>query len=83
MIAKQKEKTMFPIKSVLSTLLVIMILVTPAFAIDTATTYQSGLFVFSFVGFCTLVVIAQLIPAVLMLFGMTKDVPAGLARKRV
>lgn len=73
---------MFPIKAVLSTLLVTMILVTPAFAIDTAITYQSGLFVFSFVGFCTFVVIAQLIPAVLMLFGMTKDVPEGLARKR-
>ena len=73
---------MFLIKPVLSTLLVTMILVTPAFAIDTATTYRSGLFVLSFVGFCTLVVIAQLIPAVLMLFGMTKDAPDGLAGKR-
>lgn len=73
---------MVPIKSVLSTLLVFMILVTPAFAIDTAITYKSGLFILSFVGFCTLVVIAQLIPAVLMLFGMTKDVAEGQARKR-
>ncbi|MCD6580929.1 MAG: hypothetical protein J7K90_03935 [Desulfuromusa sp.] len=73
---------MFLIKSVLSTLLVTMILVTPAFAIDAAITYKSGLFVLSFLGFCTLVVIAQLIPAVLMLIGMTKDVPEGLARKR-
>ena len=73
---------MFPIKPVLLTLFVTMILATPVFAIDTAATYQSGLFVLSFVGFCTLVVIAQLIPAVLMLFGMTRDVPENLSGKR-
>ena len=72
---------MFSMKFALSTLLVTMILVTPAFAINTATTYHSGLFILSFVGFCTLVVIAQMIPAVLMLFGMTKDVPEGLPRR--
>jgi len=73
---------MFPMKSILSTLLVTMILVTPAFAVNSTTTYHSGLFVLSFVGFCTLVVIAQLIPAILMLFGMTKDVPEGLSRRK-
>lgn len=72
---------MFSMKSILSTLVVSMILVTPAFAINASTTYHSGLFVLSFVGFCTLVVIAQLLPAVLMLFGMTKDVPEGFSRK--
>ena len=74
---------MFSIKSVLTTLLVTMFFVTPALAVDTVATYQGGLFVLSFLGFCTLVVIAQLIPAVLMLIGMTKDVPGGQARKRV
>ena len=73
---------MIPIRFVLSALLATMILVTPAFAIDATTTYHSGLFFLSFVGFCTLVVIAQMIPAVLMLFGMTKDIPEGLPRKR-
>jgi len=66
---------MFTIKTTLSTLLVTMNLTTSVFAIDSATTYRSGLFVLSFIGFCTLVVIAQLIPAILMLFGLTKDVP--------
>ena len=74
---------MLSIKSVLPTLLVTIFFVTPALAVDTVATYQGGLFVLSFLGFCTLVVIAQLIPAVLMLIGMTKDVPEGLARKRV
>jgi len=72
---------MFPIKAVLSTFLVTMILVTPAFAIDAPTTYNAGLFVLSFLGFCTLVVIAQMIPAVLMLVGMTKNVPGGLSKR--
>ena len=72
---------MFPIKAFLSTLLVTMILVTPAFAVDTTTTYNAGLFVLSFVGFCTLVVIAQMIPAVLMLAGMTKDGSEGLSKR--
>lgn len=72
---------MFAIKSVLSTLLVTMILVTPAFAVNAPTTYHSGLFVLSFVGFCTLVVIAQMIPAILMLVGMTKDGPEGLSKR--
>ena len=72
---------MLPLKVVLSTFLVTMSLVTPALAINTTTTYSSGLFVLSFVGFCTLVVIAQMIPAVLMLSGMTKDVPERLSSK--
>ena len=72
---------MFPIKTFLSALLATMILVTPALAIDATTTYNGGLFVLSFLGFCTLVVIAQLIPAVLMLVGMTKNVPGGLSKK--
>ncbi len=74
---------MFTAKSILSTLLISMILATPALAVNSTTTYNSGLFVLSFVGFCTLVVIAQLIPAVLMLLGMTKDAPEGLSRKKV
>lgn len=70
----KKEKAMFPIKSILSTLVVTMMLVGPAFAVDTATTYNSGILVLLFVGFCALLIVAQLVPAVLMLIGMTKAV---------
>ena len=73
---------MSPMKLSLSTLLVTLTLVTPALAIDATTTYRSGLFVLSFVGFCTFVVVAQMISAVLMLFGMTKDVPAEFSKRR-
>ncbi len=81
-IKKQKEKVMFPIKSVLSTIAITLMLVTPAFAIDTAQTYNSGILVLLFVGFCSLIIVAQLVPAVLVLFGMTKAVVQGVAEKR-
>jgi len=78
----KKEKTMFPIKSILSTIAITMMLVTPAFAVDTATTYNSGILVLLFVGFCALIIVAQLVPAVLMLCGMTKAVTQSAAEKR-
>ncbi len=73
---------MFSIKSVLSTIALTMILVSPAFAVDTAATYNSGILVLLFVGFCALLIVAQLVPALLMLFGMTKAVGQGLAEKK-
>lgn len=69
---------MRPIKSLLSTLAITMMLITPAFAVDTATTYSSGVLVLLFIGFCALLVVAQLVPAVLVLFGMTKAVTRGV-----
>jgi len=68
----KKEKTMFPVKSLLSTLTLVLLMISPVFAVDTAVTYNSGLLVLLFVGFCALLIVAQLIPAVLALFGMTK-----------
>jgi len=35
---------------------------------------NSGLFVWIFLGFCALIVVAQLIPAAMMLFGVVKGV---------
>ena len=78
----KKEKAMFPIKSVLSTIAITMMLVSPAFAVDTTATYNSGILVLLFVGFCALLIVAQLVPAVLMLFGMTKAVSKGISEKK-
>lgn len=58
-------------KSLLTTLTLVLMAV-PAFAVDTAVTYSSGLLVLLFVGFCALIIVAQLVPAVLMLIGITK-----------
>ena len=81
-LAKGKEKAMFPIKSMLSTLVVTLMLITPVWAADTSVTYNSGILVLLFVGFCALLIVAQLVPAVLVLFGMTKAVSKGLAEKK-
>ena len=49
----------------------------PAFAVDTTVTYNSGILILLFVGFCALLIVAQLVPALLALFGMTKAVAQG------
>lgn len=50
---------------------------TPAFAASTTRVYSSGLLVLVFLGFCALVVVAQLIPAIISLVGMMKSAAAG------
>lgn len=65
-----KEKLMYA-KSILTTLSLILMSV-PAMAADTTKTYTSGILVLLFVGFCALLVVLQLLPAVMNLIGMTK-----------
>lgn len=43
-----------------------------AAAVDTSQTYTSGVLVLLFVGFCALIVVVQLIPALVMLYGWIK-----------
>ena len=43
---------------------------------------DSGLFVWAFLGFCSLIVIAQVLPAVLLLTGMLKGL-ASVAREEM
>lgn len=45
-----------------------------AFAASGARVDSSGIFVWVFLGFCALIVVAQVIPAVLLMFGMAKGV---------
>lgn len=73
-----KEKTMLN-KTLFFTLSLILMTV-PAMAADTSKVYNSGILVLLFVGFCALLVVAQLLPAVMNLFGMTKKA-AKNARK--
>ena len=47
--------------------------VTPAVAAPTYTD-NSGLLVWSFLGFCAVIVVAQVLPAVMMMVGMVKGV---------
>lgn len=45
-----------------------------AFAAAGAREDNSGIFVWVFLGFCALIVVAQVIPAVLLMFGMAKGI---------
>ena len=48
--------------------------VTTVWAADAAREDNSGLFVWIFLAFCALIVVAQLIPALMMLLGIAKGV---------
>jgi hypothetical protein len=48
--------------------------VTPLWAADAAQEDNSNLFVWIFLAFCALIVVAQLIPAMMMLLGFAKGV---------
>lgn len=61
------------IKTFLALFALMLMAASPALAVDTSTTYNSGILGLLFVGFCALIIVAQLVPAVLALFGMTKE----------
>ena len=52
-----------------------------AFAASTPRVDDSGLFVWIFLGFCALIVIAQVMPALLLLLGMAKGVGSMIKDK--
>ena len=56
---------------------ILTLMANPAFAIDTARTYSSGILVGMFLAFCALVVVMQLIPTLILLVGFVK----GLSRE--
>lgn len=49
----------------------------PALAVDTSKTYSSGLLIGIFLAFCALIVVVQLAPSLMLLFGFVK----GLFRR--
>lgn len=58
----------------ITTLAISLAAIQPAFAATASThrVYNSGILVLLFVGFCALVVVAQMIPAMITLWGMIK-----------
>ena len=65
----------------ITTLALVLTAITPAFAADTHKVYSSGILVLVFLGFCALVVVVQLIPALITLFGMIKSMVSGTAKE--
>ena len=71
------------IKTLITTFALLLMVVSPALAVDTTHTYNSGILVLLFVGFCALLIVAQLVPAVLALFGMTKEAARSTSGKKL
>lgn len=57
----------------ITTLAVWLAMITNAYAAETTKVYNSGTLVLIFIGFCALIVVAQLIPALLVLMGVIKS----------
>ena len=61
------------LRSTLMGMVMLMTMVSPAFAVDTTKTYSSGILVGIFLGFCALIVVVQLVPTIMLLVGFVKS----------
>jgi len=57
------------IRTFLTTAALILLTVPQAWAVDTTQTYQSGMLVLLFLGVCALIVVAQMVPALIIMLG--------------
>ena len=67
-------------KTAISTFFLVLAVINPAFAAE-AVVYKSGILVSVFVGVCALVVVAQLVPALMLLVGFIKGSVAAMHKK--
>lgn len=56
--------------------------VSEAFAASTTRVYNSGILVIAFLGFCALVVVVQMIPALITMWGIVKELVAGKGKEK-
>ncbi len=64
-----------------STLALVLGSVTSALAASGAREDNSGVFVWIFLGFCALIIVAQMVPAVLTMLGIVKGVKESFGEK--
>jgi len=74
---KGKESAMKGLMKFVMVSLMLMMAIQPAWAVDTTQTYRSGILVLIFIGICALLVVAQLVPALIVMMGAV----SGFARK--
>ena len=67
-------------KTAISTILLVLAVINPAYAAETVV-YKSGVLVSVFVGICALIVVAQLVPALMLVLGFIKA-SVGLGQKK-
>ncbi len=68
-------------RSLLMGMSMLMIMASPAFAVDTTKTYSSGILVGLFLGFCALIVVVQLMPTIMLLVGFVKGLLKGSSKQ--
>ncbi|QSV45978.1 hypothetical protein [Geobacter benzoatilyticus] len=68
-------------RTLLNTLAMVMGSVTSALAASGAREDNSGVFVWIFLGFCALIIVAQMVPAILTMVGAAKGVHESFGRK--
>ena len=68
-------------KAAIATVFLGLAVINPAFAGNPAVVYKSGILVSVFVGVCALIVVAQLVPALMLLVGFIKGSVAAMHRK--
>ncbi len=61
--------------------ILMLLLASPVLAVDTTTTYSSGILVGVFLAFCALVVVVQLMPTIMLLVGFIKGLIKGTDKK--
>jgi hypothetical protein len=57
--------------------MMMVLMASPVFAVDTTKTYSSGILVGVFLAFCALVVVVQLMPTIMLLVGFIKGLLKG------
>ena len=62
-------------------MMMLVVMAGPAFAVDTTKTYSSGILVGCFLAFCGLIVVVQLMPTIMLLFGFVKGLFKGTAKE--
>ena len=67
-------------KTAITTLFLVLAVINPAFAAETVV-YKSGILVSVFVGICALIVVAQLVPALMLVVGFIKGAAASMHGK--
>jgi hypothetical protein len=75
------EEIMKKLRHLLMAIAVSMMMVNPAFAVDTTKTYSSGLLVGIFLAFCALIVVVQLMPTIMLLVGFVKGLIKDHSKK--
>lgn len=59
-----------------------LVAIPQALAATTTRVYSSGILVLAFLGFCALIVAVQLIPALITLWGIVKELVAGKGKEK-